>query len=249
MSTPFYLNLGGIWIPLTGVQREVPVSVERGSSAWVSSGGRRRIQSAARAVRTWALSYAFADPSAVAWLAEAANGDAGPVWLLDRMAAQANMLDPQQTMGRFNGQPTINAALGVPAQTFGTGVACTRLVRQGQWYHLSGWTTATAGATLGVLTVGAEAPVNVLAPTGTGPRFWSVAFKPAADSTMSFSVSIAAKTTRLRLTESSVDQFDWIPGQNTPCRVSVSDPDGNLSLYREGSPPRGTYTVTVAQVG
>lgn len=249
MTSPFMLNVDGIWIPLQGVSREVGRAVERGSSSWVSSGGRRRTQRAARPARTWTLSYAFKDPSSVAWLQHAANGHADAVWLLDRMAAQANMLDPDKTIGRFNGQPTIAAALGVPMRTFGTGVACTRLVRAGQWYHLSGWTTVTDGATLGVLTVGAEAPVNVLAPTGAGPRQWSTAFLPAADSTVSFSISVAAKTTALRLTESSVDQYDWIPGSNTPCRVSVADPDGTLSLYDPTKPPREYYAVVLQEVG
>jgi len=195
------------------------------------------------------LSYAFKDPSAVAWLQHAANGHATAVWLLDRMAAQANMLDPNTTIGRFNGQPTILTALGVPMQTFGVELAFTRKVRAGQWYHLSGWTTVAAGLQLGLLTVGAEAPVPVLAPTGAGARRWSAAFNPAADSIVTFDVTTAAKTTALRLTESSVDDYEWIPGRNTPCRVAVTDPDGVLSLYNPSRPPRESYSVQLLEVG
>ncbi|VXB81769.1 hypothetical protein [Aeromicrobium sp. 9AM] len=249
MVAAFMLSVGDIWIPLTGVQRGATRASDRATGSFVTLGGTRYVQRARRAPRTWSLAYAAKDPQAIAWLAHAANGDAGEVWLLDRMAAQANMLDPRTTAGRLNGQPSIATALGVPMQTFGVETAFTRRVRAGQWYHLSGWTTRGSGAEIGTLTVGAETPVSVIAPTGSGARRWSVAFNPDADATVTFAITSAAKTTALRLTESSVDQYEWIPGHNTPCRVSVSDPDGVLSLYRPGSPPLSDYTVTLQEVG
>lgn len=249
MTSPFMLNVGGVWIPLTGVQRGVTRKADRPMSQFLTLGGTRYVQLGARAPRTWSLTYSAKDQSALAWLAYAANGLAGDVWLLDRMAAQVNMLTPLTTYGLDSAQPTLAGPDGVAMRTFAAVDAFTRLVREGQWYHLSGWTTATAGATLGVLTVGAETPVNVLAPAGSGARRWSVAFMPDADCEVEFAVSIAAKTTALRLTESSVDSTPWLDGMDTPCKVAVTDPDASLLLYREGSPPMSDYTVTVLEVG
>lgn len=248
MSSPFLLNVDGIWIPLTGVQREATRTVERGSSAWISSGGRRRMQFAARPTRTWALSYNLRDPSAVAWLQHAANGHADEVWLLDRMAAQANMLDPDDTIGRFNGQPIIAGPLGVPMRAFAIADGFVRKIRAGQWYHLSYTTTAAAAAVIGAYDIGAG-PVNIVAPSGAGSRRGSTAFLADDDVDLEVAWSIAAKVTAARLTEGSVDQFDWAPGRNTPCRVAVSDPDGALSLFRTSSAPLESYAVTIWQVG
>lgn len=250
MSSPFYLNVGGVWVPLVGVQRGPTRQSDRPSNTMTTLGGTRFMQLAQRAPRTWSLSYVAKDPSAVSWLAYAANGLAGDVWLLDRMAAQGNMLDPLTTYGLVGTQPTLAGPDGVPLRTFPAGVACTRLVRKDQWYRLSGWTSATVGATLGVLTVGAESPVNVTAPSGGTVGRWSIPFKPVADSTVSFSISIAGKTTALRLTESSSDSdLSWIDGLNTPCKVAVSDPNPILNVYREDVVPISDYTLTVWEVG
>lgn len=249
MPTPFILNIGGANIPLAGVSLGPTRKADRPSSDLITLGGTRYMRFAQRAPRTWALAYAGKDPSAVAWLRYAANGEAGTVWLLDRAAARANMLDPRTTYGLDAAQPTIVGPAGVPMRTFGAIPVFTRMVRQDLWYHLSGWTTRTAATQLGVLTVGAEAPVSVVAPTGAGPRRWSIAFKPVADSTVSFNVTTAAVTTALRLTESSVDSFPWIDGMNTPCKVAISDPDETLSLFQEDRPPVSDYTVTVWEVG
>lgn len=255
MTVPFVLNVGGVWIPLTGVARETPRPRERGESVWLSGSGRRRIQFAARSSRTWTLAYTFKDPSAVAWLAEAAAGNAGPVWLLDRAAAQVNMLDPKTTQGRFNGQPMIPTALGIPVQALDSvdDYAFIRKVRGGQTYHLSGWTSHAGPAYLGAMRI--ECPglpdthAEVLVDEATAPGPWSSSIEAPADGDLSFVVSIPGVTTRLRLTEGSVDTMDWYPGQNTPCRVAVSDPDDVLSLYREDRPPMSSYAVTLREVG
>jgi hypothetical protein len=253
MDVPFVLGLGNVWIPLTGVQREVPRTRDRGKSEWFSMSNRRRMQFSARSARTWKLSYDFKDPSAVKWLAEAAAGQAGPVWLLDRAAAQLNMLDPKDTAGRFSGQPSIDAGPGIPSQTFpGTADAFSHRVRGGQTYHLTGWTNAVPDALLGFLRLevpGQDASIVEIKAPGSGVRMWSASIESPVDGVLFFYVVLGGATTRLRLTEGSVDEMDFYPGQNTPCRVAVSDPDEVLSLYREGHAPRSSYTVELYEVG
>lgn len=267
MSVPFFLNVGGVWIPLTGVARDTARTRDRGRSEWISSGGRRRVQFGPRVARSWALTYSFKDPVHVKWLAEAAGGQAGPVWLLDRAAAQLNMLDPDSTAGRFNGQPSIPTENGIMSRTFEepdqsvdlTPFIFSRKVRAGQWYHLSGWTSISdehlsgLGGDLGVIFIDDGVQYSILAeldvPAGTGSRPWSVTLRAPYDGDMGFTVRTAGVTTRLRLTEGSVDSMGFYPGQNTPCQVAVSDPDDVLHLYREDRPALASYTVELLEVG
>lgn len=248
MSVPFILNVGGVWIPLHGVQRDTPRTRTRARSDFLSLGGRRYVQFGDRASRTWKLDYAAKDPAAVKWLAEAAAGRAGVVWLLDRAAAQVNMLDPNTTAGRYNAQPSIATELGIPSQTFAAGRVFSRRVRAGQTYHLSGWTSVAAGDQIGVLGFDGGTTL-VLAPGGAGSRLWSTSFAPQADGIVTFDTAVAGKTTRLRLTEGSVDEMGFYPGQDTPCQVAVSDPDDVLSLYRPDRPSMANYSVELTEVG
>lgn len=98
-TAAFWLRVHGAWVPLEGVKVAKRVT-ERPMSEFVSTGGHRYTQRAKRAPRVWDLELKLATPEAIAWLALAANGDAGDVMLLDVGAARSNMLDPLHAVGR-----------------------------------------------------------------------------------------------------------------------------------------------------
>lgn len=246
-GSPFYLQIGGVWVHLDGVSPVVPITSDRPSSEFVSLGGVRRTQRAASAPRTWAIGAEEVDAEFVRWLSLAASGLAGDVWLYDQAAAQANMLNPLDTIGRDTAQPLVTVD-SVPLRSFAASYTLTRKVRQGVMYWLGGWSTQTAAATLGTYNLGAGA-VNIGAPAGTGSRRFSTSFTPAADATVTIIITVAAKTSGLRLTEGSVDSLGFLPGENTPCQVSVSDPDRSLSMVYTDRLPQSDYSVVLREVG
>ncbi len=249
LATGFYVQIGGVWAPLEDPQSGVELSVDRPSSSFISSGGKAYVQSALRSNRTWRFRYTHDSADLVRWLTAAAQGLLGPVYLLDVAAAQMNMLDPLTTVGRDTTQPTITVD-GIPLRTFGivTGVF-TRMIRNAVPYRLTGWTTQTAASSLGTYVVNGGAPTTINAPAGTGSRQWTVTFTPGADGTVVFNTTVAGKVTALRLTQDTADTATWVPGENTPCQVSIVDPQRTLQMLQSGLLPQSDYTVTLREVG
>lgn len=248
MTNSFALQIGGLWVSIDEVDIGGGLTTNRAVSEWVSFGGTRRRQRAARAPRTWDWKLSAATAQTVRWLILAAQGLAGDVWLYDLSAAQANMLDPRDVVGRSSTQPSITVD-GVSMLSFAASYTLTRRLRGGQLYTLSGWTTQTAAATLGTYNTGAGA-VNIVAPAGTGSRYWSTTFTPAADGTTTIIITVAGKTSGLRLTEGArVDSIQFMPGENTPCQVSVDDPDRTLLFLFQSQLPLVDYSVTLSEVG
>ena len=244
---PFWLGVGGTWVPLEHVSVGAAVEATRPSSESVSLGGVVRRQSARAAARSWSLDFKVKTSEFVRYLALAAQGLVGDVFLYDAAAAQVNMLDPRDCVGRDVSQPTILVGL-VPLRTFAAGYTLTTKLRAGVQYHLSGTTSHTAAATLGTYNIGAGA-VNIVAPAGTGPRRWSTSFMPLTAATVTIILTVAGVVTALRLTEGSVDSLGFLPGQKAVCQVSVSDPQQVLNMVFSDRLPLSDWSVTLREVG
>lgn len=149
------------------------------------------------------------------------------------------------------GGPRLRLTYALPAPTNPTFSAT---MRGGQAYTLTGFTDAASGAqiltytyrTLGGLLL--SAAVN--APAGTGPRPFTGGFTPAADTIFAgvVTASTAGKVAGLRLVEGAATGV-WVPGQKTPCRVSVVDPEQTLNFLLDGQQGRSDYRITVKEVG
>ena len=247
MNAPYYLLIGGTWVRINGVQRGVSRKSDRPSSQTISLDGVRRRQQAKRSPRTWSLTFAYKSPEVVQWLAVAASGVAGDVYLYDTSAAQINMLDPLDTVGADPTQPTV-AVNTVQLRTFAAGYTLTTRVRAGIAYHLQGVTTGTAASTLGTYNLGAGA-VNIIAPAGTGARGFSATFTPLTDAIVTVIIVVAGVTSGLRLTEGSLDMLGFLPGQKAVCQISVDDPDSVLDLLLDTQLSLSTHTVNLLEVG
>jgi hypothetical protein len=248
MTNAYALQIGGTWLEIDEVDLGSKFAGARAVSEWTSLGGVRRRQRSARMSRVWSWNLSSASAQTARWVVLAAQGLAGEVWLYDLAAAQANMLDPRDVVGRVSGQPTISVD-GVAMRTFAAGYTLTRKLRAAQIYTLSGWTSHTHGVAIGTYDVGAGA-VDIVAPAGAGSRYWEIVFTPTADVTATFVVTVASKTSGLRLTEGArVDTIRFMPGENTPCQVSVDDPERTLKFLFSGQLPLTDYTVSLVEVG
>jgi hypothetical protein len=247
VTASFAIRIGTKWFPIDEVDLGATVRSNRPASEMVTLGGTRYAQRAPRAPRSWEWNLGATSSESVRWLRLAAQGLVGEVWLYDLTLAQANMLDPRDVLGTDLGQPSI-AVEAVQLGTFAAGHTITRLLRAGTPYTLSGWTSHTAGTTIATYSIGAGA-VNIPAPTGAGSRYWSVTFAPATDVSASLVVTVAGKTSGLRLTEGRVDTIQFMPGENTPCRVSVTDPNQALTLLFTSRLPLLDQTITLLEVG
>lgn len=249
LDTAFYLGIADEWIALPDVVGGIPFTRNRPSKTFQSLGGNFYNQRAAKAPGQWVLSHQYADAATVRWLQHAASGLAGEVWLYDVTQAQTNMLDPRDVVGRVAGAPTLDVE-GVPFPALATGDTFTRRLRAGVGYWFGGYTSAASGVTIMTYDLG-SGPVDVVAPTDTGSRPFSTTFTPSDDVTVTFVVASGGggKVTVLRLTEGSVDTVGFMPGENTPCRVSVADPSRTLNYAYADKPAEADYTVTLNEVG
>lgn len=247
-GSPYYLQLGGVWVQLDGIDPGVSYTSERPSSETVSVGGVRRTQVAGKAPRTWGWSMGNDVDQAPMYLTLAAQGRIGDVYLYDAAAAQVNMLAPSDCDGEDTTQPTIIVNSLIPMRTFAAGYTLTMSLRGAVTYHLSGTTSHTAAATLGTYNIGAGA-VNIVAPAGTGARRWTTSFTPAAAATVTVIMTVAGVTSALRLTEGNVDSLGFVPGMKAVCQVSVSDPQQTLSMVFTTRLPLSDYAVVLREVG
>lgn len=245
LATAFYALIGGAWVALDDVDADVEVGAERRSSEFVSLGGRRYVQSAERVLRAWRVDYSLSDAAKGKWLDYAATNP-GAVWLLDVTAAQVNMLDPEDTKGS---SATLVAVDGGPQMpTFAAGTSYTRKVRAGVTYYLSYTTTHTASTTIGTYNAGAGS-VNITSPVGTGPRRGSTSFTPASDGDVTITWTVADKTTAARLTQGDVDDYGFLEGKNTPCRVAVSDSPQTMSQAFPDRLALSNFSYLLREVG
>lgn len=245
MNSNFHLLIRDTWIELPDVQAGVAKSLSRASSSMETVGGFRYEQHAPKANASWVVDTGLRDAEVSRWLTYAATGRAGAVWLYDVQAAQANMLGEAQTQGS---SATLVTVEGVPMPAFGSGVSSTRKVRTGVAYSLSYSTTHTAAATIGTYDVGAGA-VDIVAPAGTGSRRGSTAFVPAADGECEIVWTVADVTSGARLSEGSVSDSSFLPGENTPCRVVVSDRSQRIDFVYSDRLSRSTASFEIREVG
>lgn len=248
--SPFYMLMNGNWIHLEGATPGVPVEVSRPSSSTTSLGGVVRTQRAPKSSRSWALGFMFEDAATMRWLNHAASGMAGDVWLLDRAAAQVNMLDPRDCIGQDATLPLIDvegSQLYALPHLYKFTVKC----RAGVTYWFGGTTTFAAAATIAAYQINDEASVPVVASPGTGARAFSTSFTPDVDADVLIQMSLvsSAGSTALRLTEGAVDDVGFIPGQKAPCQVSVSDPQYTMNFAYDDALALSDYTVTLTEVG
>lgn len=119
-------------------------------------------------------------------------------------------------------------------------------LRAGVAYTLSAFTDITAGSQVLTYNIGAG-DVVVNAPAGAGWRLVTATFTPSGDAAMVGSVT-AAPVSGLRLTEGA-HLGSWVPGQKTPCRVSIPDPEQTLNYLLNGQQGRSDYRVIMREVG
>jgi len=257
----------GLWlgpyaamVELDGVQAGVATTTERPTSSRVALSGAQFIRQAPRAPRQWELSLApWGTPdSTIALLHMAAQGCIdGDVWYLDESLARENMLPSEFTAPRSasSWQGSMDSTTGLPAMpNVPAGQVVQVPVRAGVQYRLSGVTTSASGTVLGTTKLGTAAAVDVVAPSGSGSRWWSVVLTPA--SSVALAVTITASSVRnLRLVQAvSGSTFadaatTWQPGQGMPCRVQVLDPQRTLQLLLESGHGRSDRSVVLREVG
>ena len=252
--SPFYLRVNGVWLPLEGVNPGTGRNSERASSSFNSVDGVGYVQQAYLAQRTWEFDWTMATPASVAAVAFAAQNP-HDVWLWDETAARANALPDYACYGP-EAHPVLLCG-GFPLRSLtagssGTGAGATVLTRPivpGFPLIVAVWTDATAGTTVGSVDDG-DGSLPLVAPAGTGPRVTSVELNaPEADS---LTITIPASTTYLvsglTLTD-GLAPSSWLPGQATPCQVSVSDPSAALQRLPQGRMVMADYAVTLREVG
>ena len=247
-GSPFYLQIGGVWVLADGVRPAVSITMDRPGSMTKSLGGVVRTQVAPRSSRTWEMFAEEEDAEFIRYLALAAQGLVGDVFLYDAAAAQVNMLDPRDCIGRDLSQPTIVVNGLVPLRTFTAGYTLTMKLRAGIQYHLSGTTSDAEANFIGFYEADAGA-VAIVAPAGTGPRRWSTSFMPSTDTTVTVTILVAGVTSALRLTEGSVDTIGFVPGQKAVCQISVGDPQQVLNMVSADRLPLSDWSVNLIEVG
>lgn len=248
-GSPFLIQIGGVWLDLPGVLPGTGVGVARPSSSTISLGGTVRTQQAKRSSRTWTFGFGDETAEALRWLQYAVTAP-GDVFLYDIAAAQVNMLDPLDCYGRSLTEGTIQVE-GLPMRILPNAYTFTVKVRAGATYWFGGTTTVLAGNTLGTYKIGVASTVNIVAPTGTLERSFSTSFVPTVDADVVFTLvaGFGVGTSALRLTEGAVDEVGFIPGQKSPCQVSVDDPQYTMNLAYPDQLAVSDYTVTIREVG
>ena len=247
LDTNFHLLIRDTWIPLPDVDSGVNKTLDRPRSSLTTLGNMVYEQLARKANAAWSVSYRNASSDSARWLQYAATGKAGEVWLYDVQAAQANMLDENSIQG-VAAAATLVLVDGVPMPAFAATDVFTRKLRDGVAYHLSFTTTHTAGATIGTYDLGAG-PVNIVAPVGTGPRRGSVALLPGDNVDLEVAWSVADVTSGARLSQDTGTPDDFLPGENTPCKVVVVDRSQTLDWAHDDQLSRGDTSFQIREVG
>lgn len=246
--TAFLFGALGAMTELSGVRPDVGVEVERGGSEFVSSGGVRYVQRARYAPRRWSLDWQWEGADVVRHLRAASQGLLGACWLYDVAAARENMVAAHLTAGTGAKVDVDGLALGsvVQGHTVSVPILANRM------YTVSVWSAAAAGANVAHYTLGSWQSWFVTAPPGTGSRQAVAVLTPTADAVLTLYVPGVAGVPEtgvsgIRVHEGSPDGT-WHPGNGTPCKVSVNDPNRTLQLVTANE-SRSAYNVTLSEVG
>lgn len=256
----------GLWlgpyagmVELDGVQAAVSVSHARPSRETVALTGSRFVQQASRSPREWSITLSpSGSPALVALLQMAAQGIVnGDLWFLDEAAARVNMLPPEFTAPRTMSSTagSVDSLTGLPTvANVPSGQVVVVPLRGGVNYRLSGITTSASGATIGTTKLGAAAAVNIVAPASSGSRWWSTTLAPASAATLTVTISVSTvRNLRLVQAASGTTYADaattWLPGQGTPCKVQVVDPERTLQQLLTAGHASQDATVTIREVG
>lgn len=269
--------------PLGGLREvvsfpEVPVEPDRPSSEWRTMSGRRIVQRAPRALRSWSLEFERVPPADVAYLAALASGALpGPLYLYTDAAAQTNLLpadvaSPGQ-MGvsglllpdgshppRGRVQVLMGGALaslvGVSSDPSSPGAWSSTLPLPLGPYRLSGWATS-AGSVIGWRTVNASGgqvatgTVTAAASSGSFRGESTVTLSGAAVGLQLRLVANIAPSRRvggLRLTAGSTAQSLDWLPGQGVPEVVVDDPSEVLQLVT-ASRVAADYSITLREVG
>lgn len=256
----------GLWlgpyagmVELDGVQAAVAVTQERPTRDLMSLAGSRFVQQARRAPRQWSLSFTpWGAPQLVALVQLAAQGLInGDVWFLDEAAARVNMLPPEFTAARTVASTagSVDSLTGLPSlANVTTGQVVVMPLRGGVNYRLTGITTSTSGTTIGTTKLGAASAVNIVAPAGSGARWWSTTLAPGSATELTVTISVSTvRSLRLVQAVTGTTFADaattWLPGQGTPCKVQIVDPDRTLQQILSTGHARQDASVVVREVG
>ena len=256
MSAPVLLGVLGALQPVVALQAgTLSVSGQRASREIVTMGSVRKIQRASRFLRTWTLAFnPWTEPETVALLEAAAQGILADLWLYDIAAAQTNMFPPEYTCGA-GAAVSIGSPYGTLKAHTGTRVV-TVPVRPSTTYRFSSICATTTGSTT-LLSVAFRTAAG--ATTGSGVTLTASAQSATAttSSTAAYAVLTISSTlphagTRMAQAASGTtfaDTGGFLPGQATPTRVSVTDPERVLQFLRAGAHGRSSYTFTALEVG
>lgn len=241
---PFLLGPLGAAVELDTVP-EASVSSARATSDLVTMSGARYVQRSRFAPREWSLTLSpWSDPRVVRVVQAAAQGVLGDVWLWDLAACRVNMLSPHVAAGR-GGVPLL--VDGVPLFPVSGGQHVP--VRAFTSVTVSFWTDEAEGTPVLSWAWGAGADTSVVAPDGAGPRRGAVTLTPTVDTYLVLEVEDGAAVTGLRVFEGQDDFTGWLPGQGSPCRVVVVDPEQTMHRFPVGGHGLSDWTVTVREVG
>lgn len=269
-QSPFWLGFetpsGSVsWVHLQGVEPGWTRGTEREGDEFISVGGVRHTQRAARPNREWGLSLEYATADALSALEHAASYP-HDVWLFDLTSARVNLLPQRWVSSPFQSSHYVMAG-SVPMASVtrdSQGSLVSRVISfpvpAGGNLYVSGWTTAAASSP--VLTVNAgSSPVTVSSPPGSGTKkFSSRIGAVATNDRLTITLNATGDLAGLRLVYVPASDTpdlspDWMQGQGTSCRVDVSDAE-RTQVWTPAAPrdcdgklSRDNWSVTLREVG
>jgi hypothetical protein len=272
----YWAQLGPLGAPIDLLDvAPVQIATERRGRADISLSGRRYVQSATRAPRTWAISRSLVTPAEAAFLAACAQGAiSGDLYLLTADAAVMNLLPPHLAAPGARGDTSLGPVATSPASVTVTGVGpmvgVASAAAAGSWSQtvpvrpsvllgLSCWMSAGSSVAAGTTVLqartvdaaGAELASYsaVTATTSTTSRA-SVTILPAATAVgvqVRTSATAGRSITALRLTEGTPAGTEWVAGRGG-AQVVVEDADETLNLI-SGTTVRSDYAWLLREVG
>ena len=268
--------------PLGGLREivsfpEVPVAPDRPGSEWRTMSGRRIVQRAPRALRSWSLDFERVPPADVAYLSALASGALpGPLYLYTEVAAQTNLLPADVAAPGAMGvsglllpdlitppRGRVQVLMGGALVSL-TGVSCDPAL-PGVWtatlplplgsYRLSGWATS-AGSVLTWRTVdasGSQVATGTVTASSSSGSFRGESTVTLSGAAVGLQVRLPAdadpfrRVGAFRLTAGSTAQGLDWVGGEGVPEVVVDDPSQTLQLVTAGR-VAADYSVTIREV-
>ncbi|KMM44855.1 hypothetical protein CWIS_13555 [Cellulomonas sp. A375-1] len=256
MSAPVLIGTLGALQPVLALQAgSLAVSGQRASREIVTMGSVRKVQRAARSLRSWSLAFSpWTEPDTVALLEAAAQGILADLWLYDIAAAQANMLPPEYTCGA-GAAVAVGSPYGTLKAHTGSRVV-TVPVRPSTTYRFSSVCATTSGSTT-LISVAFRTAAGVATGSGVTVSTSAQSATVTTSSTAAYAILTISSTlphagTRMAQATSGTtfaDAGGFLPGQGSPTRVSITDPERVLQHLRAGAHGRSAYTFTALEVG